>query len=534
MVSFSPQSKPGSVAAIPRFRKRRSRMSIFARLLGAVIWVAIAMSDIQAEKPSSSNSTEPREPASWEEPSLFPPETSPRESAAIPVRPGRRRGEALPPLDPVTSDATTEASSEHAAAAFQNDLGNIGYSGSQAVGLESLRQRDAILARAQRDTFDQPYNIKIGRLPLRLGASLDANFTDNSRRSNGSRASDVILIPRIDLSGSLRLASRLSLNVDLGIGYIKYLGNTENDRVLPIASLSPGADAGISLNMKVGKFMLSVFETPVVPQFQLDASTQRRQQRYDQFSNTAGLTVLWDMNSRTSMTFRYGHSNTFSIGSGSNSTNGSGESFLASLSYKLSDSLGVSVDAGADITKYKQNLLNNGTTYHIGPVVNLALSDYLQIRASIGYQGGNYDSGGQVGDNSSLGSYFANVSISNALNTHFNHGLSFGHEAQRGAASNFSEVNYVRYQFSWDVIRMVSLSAWASFEDITESGGLFANHLQYYSFGLNCGFRLTKHITISLGYEFTKRDATEGGGTLDGDNPSFYENRIFLHAGYAF
>ena len=140
----------------------------------------------------------------------------------------------------------------------------------------------------------------------------------------------------------------------------------------------------------------------------------------------------------------------------------------------------------------------------------------------------------QVGDNSSLGSYFANVSISNSLNTRFNHSLSFGHEAQTGAASNFTEVNYVRYHANWDLIRMVSLSASASFEDITESGGLFAHHLHYYGFGVNCGFRLTKHITISLGYEFSKRDSTDGGGTLDGEDPSFYENRISIHAGYAF
>jgi hypothetical protein len=201
---------------------------------------------------------------------------------------------------------------------------------------------------------------------------------------------------------------------------------------------------------------------------------------------------------------------------------------------KLSDSLGLGVEAGAGITKYKETLLNDGMTYHIGPVANLALSDYLRLQASVGYQGGDYKSGGLVGDNSSLGSYFVNISISNALNTLFHHSLSFGHEAQGGAASNFTEVNYIRYQANWDLIRMVSLGASTSFEDINESGGLFAQHFRFYSFGVHCGFRLTKHITISLGYELTKRESTGGGEMIDGGDLSFTENRISIHAGYAF
>ena len=516
-----------------------SRRGFFGKVFTAGLVVLIASSETNIADPGSSvmitaAASKSRESPGWEEPTLFPGEPSPRESAGIPARPGIRRAEAVPQLEPEAAPETTDPAIEPAAASFRTDFGNPAYNGSPAVGLESIRQRDAILARAQRDSINQPYNIKIGKIPLRVGASFDASFTDNSRRSNGARASDLTLIPRIDVSGSVRLASRLALNINLGIGYIKYLRNTQDDRLLPIASLSPSSDTGISLNAKMGKFLITFFENPSVPQFQLDASTQRSQTQYDQFSNSAGVSVLWDTNSRTSITFRYGHSNTFSLGSSSNSTNGSGEHFLASLSYKLSDSLGLGVDAGADVTKYKENLLNNGTTYHVGPVVNLALSEYLQIRASVGYQGGKYQSEGRVGDDSSLGSFFANVSISNNLNTRFSHSLSFGHEAQKGAASNFTEVNYVRYSATLDLIRMVSLSAYASFEDINESGGLFARHFQYYGFGVNCGFRLTNHITISIGYSFSLRDSTEGGGTLAGDDLSFYENRIFLHAGYAF
>ena len=435
--------------------------------------------------------------------------------------------ELLPSVPEPTSETERNSSS------IRTNFGSLGYNRSSAVGLESIRQRDAILAQSERDMLGEPYNIKIGRIPLRMAASFDAEYSDNSLRSNGSQSSDLILIPRLDISGSVRLASRLALNIDLGIGYIKYIKNSENDRILPIASLSPNAETGISLSAKIGKFTIRLYDSPGVPQFQLDASTQRQQSQYDQFSNAAGLTVLWDTNSRTSMTFGYSHSNSLSIGSKSNSSNGSADNFLTSLSIKLSDSLGLGLEAGAGVSKYKENLLNGGTTYHIGPTMSLAMSEYLRLQASAGYQGGDYESRGRINDSSSLGSYYANLSLSNSLNTRFNHSISFGHEAKAGAASNFTEVNYVRYQVNWDLIRLVSLGASAFCEDINESGGLLAQHLRYLGFGLHCGFRLTKQITISLGYDFTTRQAT-GGGAIQGDDPSFEENRILLHLGYAF
>ena len=491
------------------------------------------MLDPITEPPSVRQAQESRESTTWEEPSLFT-----REANDGPVQTLGERPSQPEPIEAVTQpaepDSASDLLSENTTATFQTDSGGRGYAGPPAVGLESARDRDAMLAQSQRNGADQPYNIKLGPIPLRMSAGLDVNLTDNSQRSNLNKSSELTLLPRLDISGSLRLTSFANLSLSFGIGYIKYLNHTESDRLLPLAAASVNPESGISFNIKIGKFLINVFDQPQVPQFQADAVTQRSQSQYKQFTNQAGVSILWDTNSRTSMTFRYAHSNSISFGSSADTTDSSSDSFLVSLSSKLSDSLGIGLEAGTNVTKYKESFLNSNTTNHAGPFVSLRLSEYLRVQASAGYQGGSYESGGRVGDNSTLGTYYANVGISNNLNPHFNHDLSFGRESQNGAFSNFTLVNYVRYHANWDVIRMASLGFYASFEDVDESGGFFAQHLRSYAVGVRSAFQLTKHIYISLAYDFTKRDGDGGKLFENGVGLDFDENRFSIRLGYTF
>lgn len=530
------EQRPCAILVHTLFRHLRPKTRSHLRLIAIGIFTMFCISTVCGEElpppiEAAPKPKESQESTTWVEPSMFPHDT---EIATMPLSETRERRIETQTASIETSLSDSAYDSQHAASAFQSNFGDRGYDGRPATGLESERERDAMFARSQRNISDQSYNIKIGPLPLRLSAGLDANFSDNSERSNLNKTTELTLLPRIDISGSVRLSSFASLSLGLGIGYVKYLNHSENDRVLPLAVASLNPESGISFNIKIGKFLITVFDRPQVPQFQADAVTQRNQSQYQQFTNAAGVSILWDTNSRSSVTFRYTHSDSISFGSNVSTSDNSANDFLTSLSCKLGDSLGVGLEAGLSKTKYKETFLNGNTTYHAGPFLSLRLSEFLRLQASAGYQGGNYESGGGVGDNSSLGTYYANVSFSNNLNPRFNHYLSFGRESQSGAFSNFTLVNYVRYQANWDVIRIANLSFYASFEDVEESGGLFAQHLRNYSIGVQSAFQLTKHISISLAYEFAKREATDDPTPLGGSELDFDENRVSIRLGYTF
>ena len=157
----------------------------------------------------------------------------------------------------------------------------------------------------------------------------------------------------------------------------------------------------------------------------------------------------------------------------------------------------------------------------------------MRIQGAFGYQGGSYDSAGRVEDSSSLGTYYANLSIANNLNSYVSHSLSLGREAQRGAFSNFTISHYVKYQANWDFLNSVNLGAWTSFEDIEESGGLFAQHFRYYTLGALCSLNVTSRIRLTFTYIFTKRVASDNE-ELEGNSLDFAENRVSLRLNYAF
>lgn len=479
---------------------------------------------VASQKPASHDGS------SWEEPNLFSPEDA-RQTANTPqVRKAKRAEEPASGDESPVTDGVQGTNASGVASEFPKNYDEFGNQQS-AVGLAASRDRDAALARILSTPETQPYNIKIGRIPFTIGAGMTIDFSDNIRRTSRAKESELTLLPRMDISGSVKLAPNTTLTLGFGLGYIKYLNNSDEDRLIATAGLTP--DTGLSLDVKVGKFLVTVYDRPSVPQFQADAATQRNQSQYSQFSNAAGLSVMWNVNSKTEMSVRYSHTNYISLKSEASNTDGATDSFLASLSYQLSESLGVGLEAGQETRTYDGSFLNNGATYHAGAFATFQLSRFLRVQGSVGYQGGEYDSGGAVGDSSNLGTYYASVSFSNNLNSHVSHSLSIGREAQQGAFSNFTISNYVRYQINLDLIRGVGMGAWASFEDTEESGGLFASHFQNYTFGASCSLSLTKRINLTLAYTFAKRVATDGPETQS-DFLDYAENRVSLRIGYAF
>ena len=156
---------------------------------------------------------------SWEEPSLFPQEGT-GGVAPTPVFPNERshRESDVNKIEPPPIE-TDNATMARATAAFQAEFSNANsnYSNLAGIGLESTKERDAILARIQRDATNQPYNIKLGRIPLQMGASLIVDFSDNIGASSANKEADLTVIPRLEISGAVKLGSRTTLSLGLCI-----------------------------------------------------------------------------------------------------------------------------------------------------------------------------------------------------------------------------------------------------------------------------------------------------------------------------
>ena len=425
--------------------------------------------------------------------------------------------------------------SSGAASAFGIDLRDQGSTRPSVAGTQAAAQRDRILARAERQATLQNYNIKLGPLPLRFAAGLDMQFSDNINNGRSHKLADFIVTPHLDIYGSLKLSRFNSFSIELGLGYLKDFNRPDQDRALTSASVGLDSNSQIAFDLKLGHFLINFHERPQIPRQHADLLNQRQAIEFGQFTNTVGVSVIWDVNSRFSINLGYDHFNSFAIQSALSTLDQSAEQFSFSTSYRMSDALSLGFQANASVVKYSQAFLNDATNYSFGPTFQARLTPFVSLQGGFGYQIGQYASGGGIGDGSNLNSWYGNLNISNRLNTRISQTLSLGHESQLGIASNFTEVSYIRHQVNWNVIQDVSLGTHLSFQDGDESGGRLAQHFRLWEAGFFGNYALSRKLSLSFFYRFVNRESS-GDGSLNSsrDDLSYYENRLDLNLRYSF
>ena len=469
-------------------------------------------------------------PGLTQEPALFPPDNAPE-----PVPDSVPAQNKFRPFRDETSQVNGHFA-DGASSAFVNTLPVVG-AGASTGGLRSSSERERLLARAARPALPQDYNVKLGPLPLKVSVGFGIDFSDNIEGTNENRSADLLLRPQVGISGSLKLTKYNSITIQLGIGYLKDLGRPDRDTVLTSAGLGLANGSELSFDVKLGNFLVNFHDLPEIPQQQVDFITQRTSLGYSRFTNAAGLTILWNLNSRLAASVRYDHINTIGLSEDAKRLGSTDDRASLLLQYDLGDRAKIGVNTAGSSLTYNQRVLNDSNTYQFGGFVEYVLTDYIQVQATLGRQVGTYGSRGITSDASSLKSYYSNLSLLNNLNPYVRQSLSIGHEAQAGTASNFVEINYLRHQTQWEIVAGIRVSTFEFFEDAKESGGLFAQDIRRFGLGLSFGLDVTKKLNLQLEYSYTNRS---GSGSrerdprfVESESLDYYENRFTMEFRYA-
>ncbi len=510
--------------------------------------VANAIAQVENTLPSPETpQTEPQVPAASLNPAKLPQEPAPlseqqnlfpNEPQPILVRPSARIDSARAEESPLNLGQRSQSviegpESNTAASSFGYNSLQTGISGPATVNSQAERERDRLIARAERQATLQHYNIKIGPMPFRFGAGIDVQVTDNVNISDSNKQADLIVIPHFDIYGSYQITSQNTLSIQLSLGYLWDMNREDESRTLTNASLGLDSDAGISFDIKIGNFRINIHERPSIPQQQFDLITQRAPAQYAQFVNVAGVSVFWDMNSRVSASFRYDHFNAISLQSDVESLDQASEQFGASADVRINDALSLGVQANGSIVNYEQEFLNDATNYSVGISASLKVSKAIALRGTFGYQIGSFGSGGTTGDLSSLNDWYSSLEINHNINSYLGQSISIGHESQLGTASNSTGVTYLRHRLSLAIFQNAGLGTNFSIESAKESGGQFAQEIKLYQFGIFSYLNLSKKMTLSLQYRYLKRESNTASGSPQ-SGLGYAENRLDMSLQYQF
>ena len=414
----------------------------------------------------------------------------------------------------------------------------------------SLAGQDAYDAR-QEDVSRIPYNLMLGPVRFRVGATVDVEYNDNINYAEVNTQDDVIVTPNLTLDMIWPVTQLNTLRVDLGLGYSFYLDHSSNNTdYLLVAPKSQ-----IAFDIFVGDFRINLHDKMLLQQDPVQEGALSNVTSYGRFENTIGASVLWDLN-KLLVQVGYDHYNFVATDSLFEYLDRNSEIVGGSVAFIVNPTITVGAEGNAVWSRYSNNntgvaVLNSTDDYSVGGFVEASLTNNLKVRAAGGYQYMNFGNNfvlfpfGPLGlvpfpDHKTLEDYYVNGLIAHRINAQLSQTVSAGHENQSGIQSNYITLNYVRYTLSWNLIRNVLLSTEFFFEDAQESGGpingtLFSvltgqpagETFQRIGGAITLGYQLTPHITLGVRYQGTSKDS-------NAFLRDYNQNRVSVDGTYSF
>jgi len=430
-------------------------------------------------------------------------------------------------------------------------------------GAPIVRAQDAIRpslageasAEARRQSIENiPYNLQLGPMKLRFSATLGVEYNDNVNLAEDASAflpsptgpilvtteqqSDFIIRPQVNVNLLWPITQLNTFKLDLGIGYAFYMdhSNYNTNDIL----LSPGSQ--IAFDIFVGDFRINLHDRFSLEQDPVAELALSNVADYGRFQNTAGLSVLWDLNAAV-VTVGYDHYNFISTTDVFDYLDRAAEMVTGSIAFTPSSTVSVGLEGAYVDTYYDQHILNDSITYSAGGFLETQITSFVKLRVAGGYQNINFDNTGLVRDPNDVSDYYANALLSHRVNSVLTHSLSAGHETQLGINSNYITLNYVRHTANWNILYHTLLSTELFYEDADDSGGagpfvvpvpgvpffnpFVAEHIHRYGGALSLGYQLTPHVTLGFRYQYTQKDSDQ----LLRD---YSQNRVSVDGTYSF
>jgi hypothetical protein len=397
---------------------------------------------------------------------------------------------------------------------------------------------------------EQNYNLRVGPIRFLMSATAGIEYIDNISYSEVNRESDEVVRLALDIRSIWNITRLNTLNFDLGVGFVRYIEHPQatDDNIF----ITPGSQLAFDIYV-ADIFRINVHDAFAIEQDPIDQPTLSNVTNFGRFTNTAGVTVVADLNTLV-LTAGYDHFNYLSLNSTYDYLNRDAEQFLGSAVYQLMPRTFLGVEGTYAITDYDKGVQNDSSGGTVGLYFDITPTPYLRFIARGGYQGAHFDGNGtsfNVGgdaeaafysgaiatspllangaykDQSDLSSFYWNLTINHRINAYISENLSAGRENDLGLTSNYLAVNYVRYNAAWRALSNVTLGGDVFYENDQESGGPYDEHLERGGGDVTLGYQFNLQLSATAHYAYIKKDS-------DVHLLDYYQNRVGVDLTYQF
>ena len=246
-------------------------------------------------------------------------------------------------------------------------------------------------------------NLKLGPVNVGFGLTGLVEFNDNINRSHDNPVSDTIASAYLNISANYQLTQKSTLSLSTAIGFDHYFDHPElspygKDGM--VVNVLPGST--IAIDGTIGPVYVVLYDRMSMRPAMQNDFTISSSNIFGVFQNDAGLGANWAINSKTSLSVNYAHSNAIGLGQDYenddlNSPTDVGrydrsiDSIQASLSWTPNGVFTVGLEGGASYVSYPQQYNNDGVMSNIGAFFATPLGKSTSLRVGGGIQSFSFD-----------------------------------------------------------------------------------------------------------------------------------------------
>ena len=365
-----------------------------------------------------------------------------------------------------------------------------------------------------------PYDrLKAGPVTFDVGLAYALDWNDNIRYASSSLEDDFIHRPQLNLRAVWPAKEHSSLSFGVGIGYLKYMKNSDLDRFV----VTP--DSELAWDIRVKDCVFTLYDRFQYSQDVLSQGALSGTAEFPRIENTAGARGRWYLE-RYLFELGYGHYNFFAESSDYAYLNRSSELLFGRAAYRFAQATHAGVETSSSLTSYDPASRSDNTSVSVGPFVEWQITRAIRLSLRGGYVFYFFDPSQLDPQGHDLSSWYAGIEANHQLTKYVTHGLTASREASQGINLNseFMELLSVRYFLSWAFYRHARFTGDFLYEHGSEPQ---TEEYDRFGFGAGLNYQLLRRLSAGVLYRLYNKDS-------DFNSFDYRQNGVTLSVGYQF
>lgn len=366
----------------------------------------------------------------------------------------------------------------------------------------------------------EDYNFKYGPLMIDLIGTFGIEYDDNINTSENNEVDDWILQPGVSFGLKWQINEYQELDLNIGLEYWYYLDESDLNDFDQQLNITP--DTELSFRVLVGDMVFRVYDKINYTSDSSDAvvlddmgnPVSSDATTFSRYTNVVGVQSEWYI---TEYAFKgqVSRKDVWSTEDEFEYIDRYEHKFALNVERDIAANFMAGVGASYTDFEYDEDVNDSGDVFTIGPYFDWGITEVISLYVGVAWNSADFDGDGLVsdegegfGDEDKYEEFSGTARLSHTVNEVYNHQLEVYRIPQMSDASNYEELDGIRYSFAYNINSRVRLDGDVAYEESDSSGGLIDDDdYDRWVAGLATEVVLGPRLTGRFAYRYVDKDS---------------------------